>query len=312
MSKVNENGIRFFNLSKKREVDLDDPEFDVDAELNPFDDDPFSPQIEPYETEFITDIDGLMAQYGDEDEEQTMDDFVRKEKPRQLDKYSRRKSGDQAGVYSSDYDELVRDVDDLEDIYDDPSKPGTDISAFYASNDEKNTPYEYGDPEDMYLTPEDPNYYKHEFNDESDMDDFERPEEVKNKITPEDLLKQYGYDENDKNDDESEKGENDNSEENPDEELEGEQNKDSKYEGIIRNVKGAYLVKKVKKPDDTYEELWVYNVGQGIHSDTKIRKAILAGTDIDPTKHRSEDGSQEAAIFTMGNVQFLEITGLPN
>lgn len=87
---------------------------------------------------------------------------------------------------------------------------------------------------------------------------------------------------------------------------------DSKFQGIIRSVKGAYLVSKRQQPDETYTEVWMYNVGEKYDDDANIRSAILSGTDIDPTKGYSEDNSQEAHMTTLGNVQYLTVSGVPS
>lgn len=87
---------------------------------------------------------------------------------------------------------------------------------------------------------------------------------------------------------------------------------DPDFQGDIRTVKGADLVYKRKMEDGNYEELWIYNVGNDIRQETRIRKAILAGTDIVPSQRESEDGSQHAETSTLGNVQYLKISGLPN
>jgi hypothetical protein len=84
------------------------------------------------------------------------------------------------------------------------------------------------------------------------------------------------------------------------------------FQGDIRTVKGADLVYKRKQEDGNLEELWIYNVGNDIRTETTIRKAILAGTDIAPAQRESEDGSQKADTYTIGNVQYLRISGLPN
>lgn len=87
---------------------------------------------------------------------------------------------------------------------------------------------------------------------------------------------------------------------------------DPDYQGMIRTVKGAYLIYKRRTPEGDFEELWIYNVGKDIRQETTIRRAILAGTDIDPGRQKSEDGTQQASATTAGNVQFLKISGLPN
>lgn len=100
-----------------------------------------------------------------------------------------------------------------------------------------------------------------------------------------------------------------------DELLDGEQSEeeiDPDYQGIIRTVKGAYLVYKRKQPDDTFEELWIYNVGKDLKQETQTRRAVLAGTDIDPTTNQSEDGDQSVESTTLGNVQYLLIQNLEN
>lgn len=84
------------------------------------------------------------------------------------------------------------------------------------------------------------------------------------------------------------------------------------YQGNIRTVAGANLVYKRKGEDGNYDELWIYNVGNDIRQEMQIRRAILAGTDIVPTQTESDDGTQKAETYTLGNVQYLKITGLPH
>lgn len=83
------------------------------------------------------------------------------------------------------------------------------------------------------------------------------------------------------------------------------------FQGEIRTVRGANLVFKRKTDDGNFEELWIYNVGNDIKRETQIRRAILAGTDVDPGSQQSKDGQQRADSSTTGNVQFLHIVGLP-
>lgn len=87
---------------------------------------------------------------------------------------------------------------------------------------------------------------------------------------------------------------------------------DEDFQGDIRTVAGANLVYKRKSEDGNYEELWIYNVGNDIRQEMQIRRAILAGTDIVPTQTESDDGTQKSETTTLGNVQYLKITGLPN
>jgi hypothetical protein len=96
-----------------------------------------------------------------------------------------------------------------------------------------------------------------------------------------------------------------------DQEENKQQNNDN-LKGLIRSVAGANLVFKKEEPDGNYNELWIYNVGDDSFKESKIRKAILAGTDIDPYSMSSGDEKQKAQTYTLGNVQFLEISGLPN
>jgi hypothetical protein len=84
----------------------------------------------------------------------------------------------------------------------------------------------------------------------------------------------------------------------------------SKYEGLVRAVKGAYLVSKKKQEDETYTEVWMYMVGNKFHNEANIRRSILSATDIDPAEHMSEDESQHAHIVTIGNVQYMTLTGI--
>jgi hypothetical protein len=90
------------------------------------------------------------------------------------------------------------------------------------------------------------------------------------------------------------------------------QQNDEDFQGSIRTVRGACLVYKRQQEDGTFEELWIYNTGRKFQREDKIKKGIIAGTDIDLTKLQSQDGSQKLKITTVGNVQFLNITGLPN
>lgn len=87
---------------------------------------------------------------------------------------------------------------------------------------------------------------------------------------------------------------------------------DNNFQGSIRNVPGAMLVYKRQAEDSTYEELWIYNVGRDIKYETKLRRAILNGTDISPQTGYSGDRKQTSKIYSIGNVQYLNIFGLPN
>lgn len=87
---------------------------------------------------------------------------------------------------------------------------------------------------------------------------------------------------------------------------------DGNYQGNVRNVPGAMLIYKKEAEDSTFEELWIYNVGKDIKQETSTRRAILNGTDISPQNNKSKDNKQTAKVTSIGNVQFLNIFGLPN
>ncbi len=95
-------------------------------------------------------------------------------------------------------------------------------------------------------------------------------------------------------------------------EHDGEDTDDDK-QGIIRTVPNAHLVFKRQNPEGTFDELWIYNVSRDqMQSEVAIREKILSGTDIEINQLESEDGSQTAEMWTVGNVQFLYIMGLSN
>lgn len=87
---------------------------------------------------------------------------------------------------------------------------------------------------------------------------------------------------------------------------------DPDYQGVIRHVPRAHLVHKRQQEDGTFNELWIYNIGNDFKKELKIRRAILAGTDIPINKMRSPDNTQSYEIWTAGNAQMMMIKGLPN
>jgi len=87
---------------------------------------------------------------------------------------------------------------------------------------------------------------------------------------------------------------------------------DPNRQGIIRQVDNAHLVYKRQVEDGTFEELWIYSISTEMNDELEIRKAILAGTDIPPSKTQSNDGSQTYTLTTLGNAQYVHIKGLPN
>jgi ribosome modulation factor len=86
---------------------------------------------------------------------------------------------------------------------------------------------------------------------------------------------------------------------------------DPDRQGVIRTVKSAHLVYKRQTEDGTYEELWIYNIGN-MRDELDVRKAILAGTDIPTSKTASPDGTQQYELWSAGNAELLQIRGLPN
>lgn len=260
--------------------------------------------------------------FDDEDDEgnDKMAKYVRKmERRRGLDRTSRSHTSPESGVFSSRYDDMVRDIDDLERYDDD------DYRSPATRNRHDDYEPDFDDKEDkLYLYTKDRSYEKNEFNDEDDVDDFDADAgwEFMRKLNAQNNFQDDFENDEDNLDDDEEDIENNlddeddlNDKENNNEELDNEEldnEEKSKYDGIVRSVKGAYLVSKKQQPDETYKEVWIYNVGKKFSDEANIRKSILAYTDIDPTKNFSEDGSQEAVITTVGNVQYLTIVGLPD
>ncbi len=87
---------------------------------------------------------------------------------------------------------------------------------------------------------------------------------------------------------------------------------DPDFQGVVRTIPNAHLVSKRQQEDGTFEELWQYNIGDDFKKELKIRRAVLAGTDIPINKMKSPDNSQTYELWTVGNGQLLKIKGLPN
>jgi hypothetical protein len=87
---------------------------------------------------------------------------------------------------------------------------------------------------------------------------------------------------------------------------------DPNRQGLIRQVDGAHLVYKRKNEEGTYDELWVFGTGDEIEDSLKVRRNILAGTDIAPRSTKSANGTQSYTLNTLGTGQLLCIKGLPN
>ena len=85
-------------------------------------------------------------------------------------------------------------------------------------------------------------------------------------------------------------------------------------EGVLRTVKDAHLVYKEQGNDGSFTELWIYNIRSENNAADELntRRAILAGTDIPPKKTKSPDGTQSYSLTTLGNAQYMYITGLTN
>ena len=81
---------------------------------------------------------------------------------------------------------------------------------------------------------------------------------------------------------------------------------------MIRVVPGAHLVFKRSDEEGTFDELWIYNVGEEFDQELQIRRAILSGTDIPNNKMSSPDGEQSYEMWTAGNAQLIHIKGLPS
>jgi len=81
-------------------------------------------------------------------------------------------------------------------------------------------------------------------------------------------------------------------------------------QGTIRQVPGARLISKRQSDDGTFTELWLFLSDVGFKSTDAIRTEILKGTDIKPGYTASEDGSQRYELWSCGNIQMLEISGL--
>jgi hypothetical protein len=90
------------------------------------------------------------------------------------------------------------------------------------------------------------------------------------------------------------------------------ENQDPDKQGAVRVIKGARLVYKRETDEGTFEELWIYKMGNHSRDEYEIRKDILAGTDIPVEGTASEDGTQTYSMWTSGDAQMIKIAGLPN
>jgi hypothetical protein len=201
------------------------------------------------------------------------------------------------------YHDLVNRIDALDKMLD--AEMGLDYDEKYKTSK---------DEDDYYLNTKDRSYRKNEFNDEEDVDDIDADAGwafMRNLADGDDMGDDFNMD---LESDEQDMGVDTGMDADPDSDMEDdmEGQEELPYEGIVRAVKGAYLVSKKEQADETFTEVWMYNVGKKYDDEANIRKAILSGTDIDPTKNFSEDGTQEAVITSVGNVQFLTLVGIPD
>lgn len=94
--------------------------------------------------------------------------------------------------------------------------------------------------------------------------------------------------------------------------MDNEDNSDPDRQGLIRRVPGAHLVYKRQSETGTFEELWIYECPAEMKDEISIKTAILAGTDVDSSTGKSEDGEQTYELWNAGNAQMMLIQGLPN
>ena len=243
---------------------------------------------------------------------QSASDFDKTAEPNPFDDLDSTENDDIApdDYFSGDeFRDIMRDIDGNE----------IDFNKVAKSSSIRRSRHDYADhidndKDDLYLTGKDRSYKQNEFNHPDDINDIDVDAGWAFMRSLSDL-----HDEDPTMNDEDLVGDPDEIDvkgggdsESDEDNIDSEDNisKSGKYEGVVRAVKGAYLVSKKKTPDDTYTEVWLYNIGKKFEIESNIRKTILSGTDIDPIKNFSEDGSQEAVLKTVGNVQFLTLTGL--
>ena len=147
--------------------------------------------------------------------------------------------------------------------------------------------------------------------DVDDIDTFD-PEEDEMELEDQDDLTT----DSDLDTDDSSGSDNDSDLETDDEELDDqddlEDEEDEDYQGNIRTVRGAHLVYKRMTEDGTYDELWIYNVGKNKPAEQKIRNAILAGAGTSDGVGEEGAEAKQPETYTVGNVQYIKLTGLPN
>lgn len=89
-------------------------------------------------------------------------------------------------------------------------------------------------------------------------------------------------------------------------------NDDPDRQGAIRTVEGAHLVYKRQSEDGTYEELWIYRENDDFHNEIEIKRAIVAGTDIEVDDIKDEESEQKVEMWAAGNIQMIKLSNLQN
>lgn len=197
----------------------------------------------------------------------------------------------QYGFDVSDIDKIARNIEDVFDVGDTASSDETDDLVDMFSDDDDQ--------------PEDSGIWDNVDTSEFGEDDVEYDPSDRDHDEEDDILNGPDYEPQDT----QEEVEDDDPVE---DELLDATPEDPNFDGNIRTVKGACLVYKRLNNSNMYEELWVFTKPSTVKEQADIRRAILAGTDIDLHSGRSEDGSQGARTKAVGNTVFIEITGLPN
>lgn len=152
-----------------------------------------------------------------------------------------------------------------------------------------------------------------ELPDEDEDDSFPGDDEGEDELPDDDELP--GDEENPEGDDEGDLfGDEEQDQGDDEEDIEQVVNKATENpnkQGAIRTVPGAHLVYKREQKDGTYEELWMYK-NDDMRAALQVRRDIIAGTDIPVNKSTSEDAKQSYTVWTTGNVEMVNIVGLPN
>ena len=79
---------------------------------------------------------------------------------------------------------------------------------------------------------------------------------------------------------------------------------------MVNKIKCAHIL--VKKQSEALAIQERLKQGEKFYDELDVRRDILAGTDIPVNKTKSDDGSQSTDSWNVGNIQYIEIKGLPN